>query len=237
MAKKAAKPRSRKATAKKKETLPKVLIVDDDKGIVKGLKMLFEAKGFRVSHAYNVKDAFEEVRKTRFDVIVVDMRMPLEKGKKPPEGDAGLFLVRTLMHFGLKPKGSILVVFTAYPDVAQCFSTCDIDAYYIPKTLPGISVSKELVDECVRRVAQARKPKSSPKQSWFGQHYDELIKKFGGKTIAVVGRKAAKENRLTGGAVVGDRRVFTAPTSKQLRERILDDVKFWRAMPLFIDLS
>ncbi len=244
MAKKVGKPRSKKPTARKprkltatkEKSLPRVLIVDDDKNIVKSLKMAFKAKEFSAFHAYTVKSAFAAVRKKRFDVIVVDMRMPVMKGEDPAEDDAGLFLVQTLMRFGLKPKGSVLVVFTAFPNVAQCFAANDVDAFYLPKTLPGMNVSEELVDECLRRVGENRKRKSSPKRSWLGEHYDELIEKFKGKTIAVVGRKAAKENRLKGGTVVGDRVVFTAPTPKKLRERIIDNVRFWRAMPLFIDL-
>lgn len=237
MAKKASRTRSKKSAGKPKETSPRVLIADDDVKIVRSLEGLFKTRGFRVSCANSVDQALRLVRKTQFELIIVDMRMPERNGGKDLDGDAGLLLVRLLMRFGLKPKGSILVVFTAYPSVAQCFAATDANAYYLPKTLPGMKVTEQLVDECARLVNEARKRKSQPKQSWLGEHYDELMNRFGGKTIAVVGLETAKKSRLKGGTAIGDRMVFTARTPEKLRDWILADPHFRRALPLLIDLS
>jgi two-component system, NtrC family, nitrogen regulation response regulator NtrX len=54
----------------------KILIVDDEKNIRTSLSRFFNLHGFQVSTAENGSDAAEQVRKSSFDCIVLDLKLP-----------------------------------------------------------------------------------------------------------------------------------------------------------------
>ena len=54
----------------------KILIVDDEKNIRTSLSRFFDLHGFQVSTAENGSDAAEQVRKSSFDCIVLDLKLP-----------------------------------------------------------------------------------------------------------------------------------------------------------------
>ena len=53
-----------------------ILIVDDDKDLVEGLRWYLEAEGYHVSAAYDGKSAIEAFHLHRPDVVVLDIMMP-----------------------------------------------------------------------------------------------------------------------------------------------------------------
>jgi len=54
----------------------RVLIVDDERSLVKGLKYALEKEGYRVSAAYDGKEALEFLRHNRVDLIILDLMLP-----------------------------------------------------------------------------------------------------------------------------------------------------------------
>ena len=54
----------------------KVLIVDDEKDIVKMLDYNLKKEGFRTTFAYNGEKAFETAKKERPDIIILDVMLP-----------------------------------------------------------------------------------------------------------------------------------------------------------------
>lgn len=54
----------------------KVLMVDDDTSIRRALHHTLERMGFEVDDAATGEEALELVRKTRYDVLLLDMNMP-----------------------------------------------------------------------------------------------------------------------------------------------------------------
>ena len=54
----------------------KILIVDDEKLIVKGLKYSLDQEGYAVECAYDGKTAVESVRNGSFDLILLDVMLP-----------------------------------------------------------------------------------------------------------------------------------------------------------------
>jgi DNA-binding response OmpR family regulator len=69
-----------------------ILIVDDDREIVHGLRLVLEARGYRVVIAYDGAAGLVAAEKERPDLVIVDMMMPKKSG----------FLVLE----GLKSKGA-----------------------------------------------------------------------------------------------------------------------------------
>jgi CheY-like chemotaxis protein len=53
----------------------KLLIVDDEKGITDSLKDFFQNRGFSVKAANSGEEALEEIKKSRPDIIFLDIRM------------------------------------------------------------------------------------------------------------------------------------------------------------------
>lgn len=54
----------------------KVLVVDDEKLIVKGIKFNLEQDGMEVDTAYDGKEALELARKKEYDIILLDVMLP-----------------------------------------------------------------------------------------------------------------------------------------------------------------
>lgn len=61
-------------------TAKHVLVVDDEPDFAALLQSILEKAGYAVGKAYNGEDALVDVRKTRPDLITLDIRMPRESG-------------------------------------------------------------------------------------------------------------------------------------------------------------
>ena len=57
-------------------TALKILVVDDEKLLVKGMKFNLENEGYQVECAYDGAAAVELARSDRFDIIILDVMMP-----------------------------------------------------------------------------------------------------------------------------------------------------------------
>ncbi len=58
----------------------KILVVDDEKLLVKGLKFNLENEGYQVETAYDGQEALELAQNGRFDLIILDVMMPKMDG-------------------------------------------------------------------------------------------------------------------------------------------------------------
>ena len=56
--------------------MSKVLVVDDEKLIVKGIKFSLEQDGMEVECAYDGEEALEMARETEYDVVLLDIMLP-----------------------------------------------------------------------------------------------------------------------------------------------------------------
>lgn len=54
----------------------RVLVVDDEKLIVKGIRFSLEQEGMEVETAYDGEEALEKVNKQQFDIILLDIMLP-----------------------------------------------------------------------------------------------------------------------------------------------------------------
>lgn len=54
----------------------KILVVDDEKTLVKGIKFNLENEGYEVECAYDGSSAVELARNNRFDLLILDVMMP-----------------------------------------------------------------------------------------------------------------------------------------------------------------
>ena len=54
----------------------RILVVDDEKTLVKGMKFNLENEGYEVECAYDGAAALDLAREGRFDLIILDVMMP-----------------------------------------------------------------------------------------------------------------------------------------------------------------
>ena len=54
----------------------KILVVDDEKTLVKGIKFNLENEGYHVECAYDGAAAVELARNNKFDLLILDVMMP-----------------------------------------------------------------------------------------------------------------------------------------------------------------
>ena len=58
----------------------KILIVDDEKAIVKGLKYGLESDGMSVDAAYDGEEALDKIQNGNYDIILLDVMLPKVDG-------------------------------------------------------------------------------------------------------------------------------------------------------------
>ena len=59
---------------------PSILIIDDDAAILHAFTRIFQKNGFSVTTAAKGSEAIEKLRTSRFDVALVDLRLPDMEG-------------------------------------------------------------------------------------------------------------------------------------------------------------
>src|SRR4030066_2590276 len=59
---------------------PKILLVDDDVDLAKGMGGALESKAYEVIVAYNGQEGMEKARKEKPDLVVLDILMPVADG-------------------------------------------------------------------------------------------------------------------------------------------------------------
>ncbi|OGC03720.1 hypothetical protein A2276_07675 [candidate division WOR-1 bacterium RIFOXYA12_FULL_43_27] len=59
-----------------------LLIVDDDKEMVKELVSVFEMEGYGVFFAFNGLSALERYRENSYDLVLLDIKMPVLDGRE-----------------------------------------------------------------------------------------------------------------------------------------------------------
>jgi DNA-binding response OmpR family regulator len=60
--------------------MKRILVVDDDRELANLLAFALRRQGYVVEVATNGRDALERVRRTRFDIALVDWHMPIMDG-------------------------------------------------------------------------------------------------------------------------------------------------------------
>ena len=60
--------------------MKKVLVVDDEKLIVKGLKFSLEQDDMEVDVAYDGGEAFEKIKNNSYDIVLLDIMIPVYTG-------------------------------------------------------------------------------------------------------------------------------------------------------------
>ena len=97
----------------------KVLVVDDEENIRFLFKEELEEEGYIVDVASNGFDAIEKVKSSKYDVIVMDIKMP------------GMDGIQALNEIKNMIKDQPVILCSAYGEFKQDFSSWISDAYVV----------------------------------------------------------------------------------------------------------
>ena len=67
--------------------MARVLVVDDEKLIVKGIRFSLEQDGMEVDCAYDGEEAIELAKKTEYDIVLLDVMLPKYDGYEVCQGN------------------------------------------------------------------------------------------------------------------------------------------------------
>ncbi|MCX5808653.1 MAG: response regulator [Proteobacteria bacterium] len=103
----------------------KILVVDDEENIRFLFKEELEEEGYQVELASNGFEAIDKVKGTKFDVIVMDIKMP------------GMDGIQALNEIKNMIKEQPVILCSAYGEFKQDFSSWISDAYVVKSADTG----------------------------------------------------------------------------------------------------
>ena len=126
-----------------------ILVVDDEKLIVKGIRFSLEQDGMEVDHAYDGEEAIEKVKLKEYDVVLLDVMLPKHDG---------LEVCQTIREFSEVP----IIMLTAKGSDMDKIMGLDYGADdYITKPFNILEV-KARIKAIMRRSAKRNKTSSEP---------------------------------------------------------------------------
>ena len=117
----------------------RILLVDDEEHIRLLFKEELEEEGYLIDLASNGLEAIEKVRGERFDLVVLDIKMP------------GMDGIQALSEIKKLDKDQPVILCSAYGEFKQDFSSWVSDAYVVKS-----ADTRELKDAIKRIVEQPR---------------------------------------------------------------------------------
>ncbi len=156
-----------------------ILIIDDDKLVLKSLSALFIKKGWNVNLCQNGSDGLRQVESKIYDCILLDIRMPNMDGTQVLEHLRDLEAEN-------KIKKQNVIIMTGYADENAAVKVFQLDAFnYIHKPF-DIDELLEKVSKCIEpgkfsevleTITDERKETDSLKKLRKSYDSDDMLKK------------------------------------------------------------
>ncbi len=108
----------------------KILVVDDEKLLVKGIKFNLETEGYTVDVGYDGEDAVNLARNGSYDLIILDLMMPRKDGLEACQEIRGFSSVPIIMLTARGERADLLLGFESGADdyVTKPFDILELKA-------------------------------------------------------------------------------------------------------------
>ena len=107
----------------------KILIVDDDVKFTETLKDLLEAKGYDAHAIYSGYEALDKVKKEKFDIVVMDIKMPVMNG---------IQVLREIKAMTARPVVILMTGFTLEDVIKDAIQEGAVAVLYKPLDIPNL---------------------------------------------------------------------------------------------------
>ncbi len=148
----------------------KILVVDDERVVIRSCEMILKAEGFDVDGSLGAKEALLKMEQKEYDLVFTDLNMP--------EVD-GITLIRWIKQ--KKPETGIVII-TGYPSqetIKEALELGIID--YVPKPFtPAVllDVTERSVEWLKRKAPVEKKKKDDEFPPSMIEEIDRVIKKY-----------------------------------------------------------
>ena len=108
----------------------RILVVDDEKLLVKGMKFNFENEGYTVDACYDGEDAVNMARSNSYDLIILDLMMPKKDGLQACQEIRSFSTVPIIMLTARSENADLLMGFESGADdyVTKPFNILELKA-------------------------------------------------------------------------------------------------------------
>jgi DNA-binding response OmpR family regulator len=152
----------------------KVLVVDDEKMIVKGIRFSLLQDGYDVDTAYDGEEALQKANENQYDIILLDVMLPKL---------SGLEVLQQIREFSSVP----VIMLTAKGEDMDKILGLDYGADdYITKPFNILEV-KARIKAIIRRVAGSRKEKDEEEERILEN--GDLRMDFDNRRVSVAGKE------------------------------------------------
>lgn len=145
-----------------------ILVVDDDKGILKSFSAILELKGYRVSTAESGQEAIEKYQANYYNLALIDIKLPDLEGTE------------LIKQFNLINPGTKKIMVTGYATLENAIKSLNwgADGYLQKPVLPGKllsfvadklmeqEVENDLIEDTVIDLLRARKQDEQNFDRW-----------------------------------------------------------------------
>lgn len=123
----------------------KILVIDDDTAFCVMLKTFLQKKGYDVVNAFNANDALQELNKTKFDVVLTDIRLPDSDGLK---------ILKSVKEISLKTQ---VILMTGYTDIKTAVNAMKSGAFdYVGKPINPDEILHTIQQSLLKRDEKAQ---------------------------------------------------------------------------------
>ena len=132
-----------------------ILIVEDDKAILKSLKDILQSEGYSVDTAENGQEAIQKSKEKFFNIALLDIKLPDMEGTK----------LLVTMHEDLPKMMKIMV--TGHPSLENSVEALNLgaDAYVMKPIKPEKLLA--LIEEKLEKQSQAEKITEEKVTGWI----------------------------------------------------------------------
>ena len=131
----------------------RILLVDDQKDIIKDIGGFLEERGYQVALAFDGKAAMQSLEEGRYDLVVTDIRMP--------DVD-GMTLLRWMKE---KSPGTEVILITGYGSLDSAIEALRLGAYdYIRKPF-DLAELFQAISNCLEKKGRHRRRRQSPRRT------------------------------------------------------------------------
>lgn len=136
----------------------KILLVDDDTTFCLMLKTWLTKRGFQVEEAFSCREALGQVKNTKYDVVLTDLRLPDEDG------------LVVLQHVKKTMPEAQVILMTGYADINTAVQAMKLGAFdYVAKPVIPDEILKKIQDalECHAEPVEKKKTKKGKEVAYI----------------------------------------------------------------------